>query len=458
MTEWEQRVGAARTVGPAARRLINGSLSENTRRVYVSQLRKLDAWLDGRELNDASLAEYVGWLYDKGVAVATPVQAVAACRYVARAAGAEDPCGALTRQALSGFRRDAEAQRRGRGQADGISAAEAAKMAALAAGDSSSLSGLRDAAVIAVMSDAMLRVSEASALRVGEVMTRSDASGRVRVQKGKTDPNGEGRTLYIGPEALRRYREWLDAAGIERGLAFRQIRKGGHVQAEGLTPEAVRRLVKERAKTAGIAKEKVSGQSLRIGMAQTLASAGASVVEMQLAGRWKSPQMPARYASGERAGRNAVARLVHGAEERGGAEPAGISADAKQRAMRVAEQFGASGVREGRLLARALREWAECLGNEGRRRDRAPMDARERDRAIIGPKAVRKGRSAGRSRDAGPTRSARRLSSDAQRSTGAPDVTALLNRLSEVAYAWATGTQSGPANKERRGGKSGRWG
>ena len=36
----------------------------------------------------------------------------------------------------------------------------------------------------------------------------------------------------------------------------------------------------------------VSGHSLRVGGAQSLAAAGASVVEMQTAGRWQSPSMP----------------------------------------------------------------------------------------------------------------------------------------------------------------------
>ena len=55
-----------------------------------------------------------------------------------------------------------------------------------------------------------------------------------------------------------------------------------------------------------------SGHSLRVGGAQSLASAGASVVEMQTAGRWQSPSMPGRYARGELAARGAVARLRYG--------------------------------------------------------------------------------------------------------------------------------------------------
>ena len=53
----------------------------------------------------------------------------------------------------------------------------------------------------------------------------------------------------------------------------------------------------------------MSGHSLRVGSAQSLAAAGASVVEMQQAGRWKSPAMPGQYARKQMARRGAVARL-----------------------------------------------------------------------------------------------------------------------------------------------------
>ena len=39
-----------------ARRLVNASLSDNTRRAYAGALGQLDAWLDGRKLDDAALA------------------------------------------------------------------------------------------------------------------------------------------------------------------------------------------------------------------------------------------------------------------------------------------------------------------------------------------------------------------------------------------------------------------
>ena len=53
----------------------------------------------------------------------------------------------------------------------------------------------------------------------------------------------------------------------------------------------------------------ISGHSLRVGSAVSLAQAGATVVDMQVAGRWKSSQMPAHYAKAELAERGTIARF-----------------------------------------------------------------------------------------------------------------------------------------------------
>ena len=44
---------------PTTRCLVNASVSDNTRRAYVGALGQLDAWLDGRRLDDAVLAAYL---------------------------------------------------------------------------------------------------------------------------------------------------------------------------------------------------------------------------------------------------------------------------------------------------------------------------------------------------------------------------------------------------------------
>ena len=194
--------------------------------------------------------------------------------------------------------------RAGRGQVEGVRWEQADAAAALAVNEETKLSGVRDAAILAVASDALLRVSELAALTVADIdMTEQTLT----VQRSKTDQEGTGAVLFLGKPTIQRVQAWLTAAGIREGALFRALTKGGKVRA-GLSDRSLRTIIARRAKAAGVP-GRVSGHSLRVGSAQSLAAAGASVVEMQQAGRWKSPSMPGQYARKQMARRGAVARL-----------------------------------------------------------------------------------------------------------------------------------------------------
>ena len=70
---------------PTARRLVEASVSPNTRRAYAGALRRLDAWLDGRPLHDVTLAAYLSELHDAGRASSSASMAVAAACFRATA-------------------------------------------------------------------------------------------------------------------------------------------------------------------------------------------------------------------------------------------------------------------------------------------------------------------------------------------------------------------------------------
>ena len=82
----------------------------------------------------------------------------------------------------------------------------------------------------------------------------------------------------------------------------------GHIQPQRLTPHSARRIIQKRAADAGV-EGFISGHSLRVGTAVSLAQAGTTVVDMQVAGCWKSSQMPVRYAKAELAERGTIARF-----------------------------------------------------------------------------------------------------------------------------------------------------
>ena len=106
---------------PTARRLVEASVSPNTRRAYIGTLRRLDAWLDGRELDDANLAAHLAELHDAGRASSSPSMAVAAACFRAKLAGQPTPAGERTARVLAGYRRTAGDRGRRQARPFGIS-------------------------------------------------------------------------------------------------------------------------------------------------------------------------------------------------------------------------------------------------------------------------------------------------------------------------------------------------
>ena len=299
-----QSGGVALPISVETQGLIASSVSKNTLRVYHRCLDALSVWLGNRTLDDAVLADYLSHLYEAGKSPSTISQVVAAVRWRAKySAVSSDLVLTLTDSTLAGIRR--EGRERGRGQVDGLTWKEVERVCIFAETDGT-LAGLRDSAMIRLMSDCLLRVSEIVAVNCGDLIKST-----LELRSSKTDQEGIGETLYVCDatrEVLSRYR---DRAGISRGAVFRRIRRGDHIQSQRLTDLSARRIVKKRADAAGV-KGFISGHSLRVGSAVSLAQAGASVVDMQVAGRWKSAAMPAHYAKSELAERGAIARYKDG--------------------------------------------------------------------------------------------------------------------------------------------------
>ena len=262
----------------------------------------MEAWLDGQILTDGLLATYITQLHHEGKSPATIALVVAAVKWTASKSRI-DVVGEITQRTLAGIRR--EGKSRGRGQVEGIVWSEVDRVCAFAESDNS-IAGLRDAALIRLMSDCLLRVSEAVAVNCGDFKKNT-----LLIVSSKTDQEGRGEALYVGDSTLKLIRRYRSKAGIERGALFRRIRRGDNVTSERLTPTSARRIIKARAEAAGV-NDFISGHSLRVGSAVSLAQAGASVVDMQTAGRWKDPKMPSHYAKAELAERGAIARFRYG--------------------------------------------------------------------------------------------------------------------------------------------------
>ena len=286
-------------------RLVEASTAPSTVETYRLAMQQLEIWLDGRSLNDNRLADYITELYQDGKSPATISKIVAAVKWTVKNHGGEKIPFEITEKTLAGIRRKGKG--RGRGQVDGITWKEVEQICALAEAEGT-VAGLRDSALIRLMSDCLLRISEAVAIDV------EDVSSVLTVRQSKTNPGTTAVpdvTLYIGDPTRKAIKRYCEAGNITKGPLFRWIRRGDNIAGTRLTIDGVRKIIQRRAREAGL-EGKISGHSLRIGSAVSLAQAGASVVNMQVAGRWKSPQMPAHYARAELVEQGAIARFKYG--------------------------------------------------------------------------------------------------------------------------------------------------
>ncbi len=186
--------------------------------------------------------------------------------------------GALTADVLAVIRLTAvQPRKRGRGMETPAQAQERARF---------------DVALVAVLSDAGLRRSEASSLTWGDVQRWDDGSGRITVVRSKTDAEAVGAVVAVTPAAMQA----LDAIQPES--------VGGGEKVFGLSESQIARRVKAIAKAAGLSDwEFFSGHRGRVGMARHMAQNGASTHEIERQGRWKQGGgMVGRYTHGESAG------------------------------------------------------------------------------------------------------------------------------------------------------------
>ena len=155
-----------------------------------------------------------------------------------------------------------------------------------------------DLALIALMRDAMLRRSEAAAARWRDLQREPDGTGRLTILVSKVDQVGKGAVLFVSEATM----ECLDT--------MLHYRDGKAPSSEdtifGIGERQVANRIKAAAAHAGL-EGGYGGHSPRIGMAMDLARDNVELPGMMQAGRWRSPEMPARYIRGIAAGKGAVA-------------------------------------------------------------------------------------------------------------------------------------------------------
>ncbi len=247
-------------------------ISTKTVANYENALGGFIESLRGRKASDATLAEYLTARHKAGIApgsINILVQAVKLWEKEHASAGAM--VGKLTRDTLAGIRRAGKG--RGRGQVKGLNREQVAIMATKASA-SNTTAGTRDAALLWVMSDALLRIGEAVAIDCEHITIEADGSGRLVIPHSKTDQEGAGAVQFLHPRTISAVEALKVRAGYTAGPLFRAVRKGDHCSNARLSGNRAREVIQYWAKHSKL--EGVSGHSLRIGTAQELVQRGAT--------------------------------------------------------------------------------------------------------------------------------------------------------------------------------------
>ncbi len=290
--------------------VLGHEIAENTRRSYETQWRRFVEWAQEKRVpalpaDPTHVAVYLAERLEvHGHRPATLRAAASAVSYAHRAADLDDPCASLeVKTALKSAARKAGRDQR---QAEALTSEALQKIRETAllprprvhgrmeSTQAAARRGLVDVAMMSLMRDAMLRVSEAAAVRWGDLRTAPDGTGRLVIRRSKTDAEGETVVLFVSRPTMD------DLEAMRAGAADDE-------SMFGLGTNQIARRIKSAARAAGLG-EGFSGHSPRVGMAQDLARAGTELPRLMTAGRWRSPRMPAHYIRNETAARGAVAQ------------------------------------------------------------------------------------------------------------------------------------------------------
>ena len=163
-------------------------------------------------------------------------------------------------------------------------------------------------ALISFAFDTMLRCSELVRVECGQIEYFPEGGASVYIAWSKTDQEGKGSHRYLSAYSAQLLKDWLHASGITEGLVFRSVARDNTI-LESMHKDRVARIFKKIAGRSELSSEGISAHSTRVGAAQDLMADGASLASLMVAGDWKSPAMPARYAGRINVKEGAMAEL-----------------------------------------------------------------------------------------------------------------------------------------------------
>ena len=215
------------------------ALSENTKTAYQEGIKRLtDRGVVVKDLTDEVFAMVISRLDTEGLSPATLSLTVAAVKWCFKHIYIDAVKWTTTDKRLITIKRDTE--NRGNGQVDGLSWSDVDFVCRFAEQEQS-VKGYRDSALIRLMSDCLLRISEAVAVNVEDLQGNA-----LVVHSSKTDQEGKGEALYVGDRTREMIRLYCDKASIPPFDSPRKQGEGGSVKTVETDADGWAELSKEQ--------------------------------------------------------------------------------------------------------------------------------------------------------------------------------------------------------------------
>lgn len=253
--------------------VINGLTSLHSRRAYRKAIDDFLGWYTAQGnpgLTKAIVQAYKAHLQERGLSPSTINQRMSAIRRLAQEASDN---GLIDQALAAGISNVKGVKTQGVRSGNWLTRNQAQQL--IDSPDTSTLKGIRDRAILAIMIGSGLRRSEVAELTFEHIQQRE---GRWII----VDLVGKGnrvRSVPIPSWAKAAIDEWANALPIQEGRIFRSMRKGNLVSSDSMTPQAIHNTVKEYAVPLGFG---LAAHDLRRTFAKLAHKGGAGLEQIQL--------------------------------------------------------------------------------------------------------------------------------------------------------------------------------
>jgi site-specific recombinase XerD len=258
-----------------------------TKRVYNMALDEFMGWFQQAPrpgFNKATVSAWRVSLEDRGLGSSSIIIRMSAIRKLAAEAADN---GLLAPELAAGISRVKSAKTQGVRTGNWLSQRQA--QALLSAPDITTLRGLRDRAILAVLLGCGLRRSEVAALTFVHLQQR-DGRWCIVDLVGK---NGRVRTAPMPTWVKVAVDAWTSPAGVTEGYVFRPVNRAGRITGEALGEKVVWQLIKPYADDAGV--PGIAPHDLRRTCAKLCRAGGGELEQIQLLLGHASVQTTERY-------------------------------------------------------------------------------------------------------------------------------------------------------------------